>query len=66
MATEGRVLKIQQKRVPGKPRGAQCPSCFTYNLLKHLPENKKVANPSGWELKCALCGDRYPLESQAA
>ncbi len=66
MATEVRVLPFQQKPAPGKPRGAQCPSCFTYNLLKHLPDNRKFSNAGGWELKCALCGDWYPLQSQAA
>ena len=43
-------------------RGAQCPNCFTYNLLDHLPAAKKrAAGENGWDLQCALCGSEFHL-----
>lgn len=65
MARDVRVLLFKQKPVPGTPFGAQCPSCFTFNLLGQLPENRKISKADGLELKCALCGTRYPLQEQA-
>jgi|GEM_PF-4855002 len=48
-------------------RGAQCPSCFTYNLLDHLPEAKKRSRGErAWELQCALCGSEFQLGGDAA
>ena len=48
-------------------RGAQCPNCFTYNLLDHLPAAKKRARgESAWELQCALCGSQFHLGEEAA
>lgn len=50
-------------------RGAQCPNCFTYNLLDHLPESKKKRRGSGdtsWDIQCALCGSQFRLGEQAS
>jgi hypothetical protein len=48
-------------------RGAQCPNCFTYNLLDHLPETKKRSRgEQSWELQCALCGSEFCLGEDAA
>lgn len=66
MATNVRVLPCKQKPSPGTPRGAQCPSCFTFNLLGQLPDNRKINKADGLELKCALCGTNYPFQVQAA
>ncbi len=48
---------------PGAPdRGAQCPNCFTYNLLDHLPAAKKRASGErSWDVQCALCGSQFHL-----
>lgn len=49
-------------------RGAQCPNCFTYNLLDHLPDAKKRRGVSGhsWEIQCALCGSEFRLGDHAS
>ena len=48
-------------------RGAQCPNCFTYNLLDHLPETKKRRHTEhAWEIQCALCGSEFRLGDHAA
>jgi hypothetical protein len=46
-------------------KGAQCPSCFTFNLLHHLPEKRKQHRHFGIEVTCALCGTRFPVEKPA-
>ncbi|HTK95838.1 MAG TPA: hypothetical protein VL382_09380 [Terriglobales bacterium] len=47
-------------------RGAQCPNCFTYNLLDHLPPAKKrAAGESAWDLQCALCGSEFRHGAEA-
>ncbi len=51
-----------QRLSPGVQKGAQCPSCFTFNLLHHLPEHRKQQRSFGVEVTCALCGTRYPAE----
>lgn len=61
MATDNRQLSFQRFS-PAAHKGAQCPSCFTYNLLHLLPENRKQPHPRGLELTCALCGTQYPVE----
>jgi len=66
MATDVRVVPFIQKPAPGTPRGAQCPSCFTFNLLAQLPQSRKINKADGLELKCALCGTHYPMEAPAA
>ena len=66
MAMNARVIPLQQQPAPSLPRGAQCPSCFTYNLVGCLPENRKIQKGDDLELKCALCGDMYQLQRQAA
>jgi DNA-directed RNA polymerase subunit RPC12/RpoP len=46
-------------------RGAQCPNCFTYNLLDHLPATKKrAAGEHGWDVQCALCGSQFHLGNE--
>jgi hypothetical protein len=48
-------------------RGAQCPNCFTYNLLDHLPDHKKQARGDRtWDLQCALCGSMFCVGDEAA
>ena len=54
-----------QRLSPAVQKGVQCPSCFTFNLLHHLPEDRKQQRPFGIEVTCALCGMRYPAESPA-
>lgn len=66
MAMDARVVPLQEQPTPSLPRGAQCPSCFTYNLVGRLPESRKIRKGDAWELKCALCGDQYELQRNAA
>jgi len=49
-------------------RGAQCPNCFTYNLLDQLPESKRRRGRTEhtWEIQCALCGSEFRLGEQAS
>ncbi len=63
MATPLRPFLISARP---QPRGAQCPNCFTFNLLDHLPPAKKRAAESGWEVQCALCGSRFSIGEKAA
>jgi len=65
MATDVKSLLLQ-KLTPKAARGAQCPSCFTFNMPHHLPENRKARSASGVELICALCGTRYPTSESPA
>ncbi len=64
MAMDARVIPIEKGTAPGSPPGAQCPSCFTFNLLRHLPENRKSHSAAGVELTCALCGARYKVRER--
>jgi hypothetical protein len=51
-----------------QPRGAQCPNCFTFNLLDHLPASKKrsMAGEQVWDIQCALCGSEFRHGEHAA
>lgn len=61
------VLSHSHGNGNGSPRGAQCPSCFTFNLLDHLPATKKrPLDGANWDLQCALCGHEYPLLPHSA
>lgn len=56
---------LRAAHAPAAPRGAQCPSCFTYNLLDYLPATKKKAISSAkWQVECALCGSLYLLVNE--
>jgi hypothetical protein len=63
MATDSQHLF--QRFSPAAQKGAQCPSCFTFNLLQHLPEHRKQGSPIGVELTCALCGTIYRAKRPA-
>ena len=59
MATTVRPFLISARATD---RGAQCPNCFTYNLLDHLPASKKRATGErSWDVQCALCGSEFRL-----
>jgi hypothetical protein len=60
MATDGQ--HFSQRFTSTAQEGAQCPNCFTLNLLQHLPENRKRERLSGIEVTCALCGTEYLAE----
>jgi len=48
-----------QPTPPAPQKRSQCPTCFTINLLKHLPAAKKQQRDDGWHVTCALCGSVY-------
>jgi hypothetical protein len=61
MATDIQTLRLN--KFSPTTKGAQCPSCFTFNMPHHLPEHRKLTISSGIQYTCALCGTRYPVTS---
>ncbi len=60
MANSERVLRFPASGSQNSER-AQCPNCFTMNLLWHLQRKNKSKDADDSALRCALCGTQLSI-----